>query len=265
MSGALHDKKGLVLGIANDHSIGWGIARALHAEGAELGITYRRESRKRHVEPLAARLGAGLVARCDVQDDELIAALMAEARGTFGALDFIIHASAAADTRDLNGPYLNTTRATFLSALEVSAYSLTALIAAARDLLRPGASIVTLTYHGARQVMANYNVMGVAKAALEASVRYLANDLGPRNIRVNAISAGPIRTLSASGIAGFRAKHKQFANIAPLGRTVTIDDVGRAAVWLCSDGAAAVTGETIYVDAGLHHIAAAPGETRSPV
>jgi enoyl-[acyl-carrier protein] reductase I len=175
----------------------------------------------------------------------------------YGRLDFLVHTVAGASTGDLNGPYLNTTRATFLDALDASAYSLTALVAAALDLLNPGASIVTLTYHGSRQVAANYNVMGVAKAALEASVRYLANDLGPRDIRVNAISAGPIRTLSASGIAGFRARHKRFAQIAPLGRNVTIEDVGKMAVWLCSDWAAAVTGEVVYVDAGLHQVAAA--------
>jgi enoyl-[acyl-carrier protein] reductase I len=252
----LDGKKGLVLGVANDHSIGWGIAQALHAQGAEVGLTYRREGRARHVEPLAARLGAKLVARCDFRDDGQIADLMDQAHTVYGRLDFLVHAAAGASTRDLNGPYLNTTRATFLDALDASAYSLTAIVAAALDLLNPGASIVTLTYHGSRQVAANYNVMGVAKAALEASVRYLANDLGPGQIRINAISAGPIRTLSASGIAGFRTRHKRFAQTAPLGRNVTIEDVGKMAVWLCSDWAGAVTGEVVYVDAGLHQVAA---------
>ena len=252
----LDGKQGLVLGVANDHSIGWGIAEALYAEGAEIGVTYRSEGRQRRVEPLAARLGALLVARCDLRDDGQIAALIEQARAVYGRLDFLIHAAAGASTSDLNGPYLRTTRATFLDALDASAYSLTAVVAAALDLLNPGASIITLTYHGSRQVAQNYNVMGVAKAALEASVRYLANDLGPRNIRVNAISAGPIRTLSASGIAGFRARHKHFAQLTPLGRNVTIEDVGKMAVWLCSDWSAAVTGEVLYVDAGLHQITA---------
>src|SRR5262245_46449887 len=253
--GLLDGKQGLILGVANDHSIGWGVARALHAEGADLGFTYRRESRRRRVEPLAASLGARLVAQCDFQDDAQIAALMEQARSVYGTLDIIIHASASASTGDLSGPYLGTTRASFLSALDVSAYSLTALARAALPLLNPSASIVTMTYHGSRQVVPHYNVMGVAKAALEASVRYLANDLGAHDIRVNALSAGPIRTLSASAIAGFRAKQKQLAAIAPLGRNVTIEDIGRTAVWLCSDLAAGVTGEVVYVDAGLHHIA----------
>jgi enoyl-[acyl-carrier protein] reductase I len=259
MPGLLQGKRGLVIGIANDHSLGWGIARALHAEGAEICVTYRREARKRHVEPLAAELGAKLL-QCDVQSDEQIAALMDAIRTTYGTLDFIIHAPASTSTQNLQGAYLNTTRESFLQTLDVSAYSLTAVAAAARDLLNSGASIIALSYHGARQVMPNYNVMGVAKAALEASVRYLANDLGADQIRVNAISAGPIRTLSASAIAGFRTKHKHFAQIAPLGRNVTIDDIGHMAVWLCSDWATAVTGEVIYADAGLHHIAAAPHE-----
>jgi enoyl-[acyl-carrier protein] reductase I len=255
--GLLEGKTGLILGVANDHSIAWGIAQALHAEGADLAFNYAGEAFERRVRPLAERLGAKLVAPCDVQSDEQIDALLARVREVYGGLDIIIHAIAYARREELNGPYLNTTRAGFLEALEISAYSLTAVVKAAQELLRPGASIVTLTYHGSRQVAPNYNVMGVAKAALEASVRYLANDLGPRNIRVNAISAGPIRTLAASGIAGFRTLHKQFADIAPLRRNVTIDDVGKVAVWLCSDWASAVTGETIYVDAGFHHLAVA--------
>ncbi|HEY3227866.1 MAG TPA: enoyl-ACP reductase [Roseiflexaceae bacterium] len=255
--GLLDGKKGIILGVANDHSLAWGIALALHAAGADLGFTYRRESRKRRVEPLAASLGARLIAQCDVQEDQQIDRLMAQVRAVYGSIDLIVHAPVAARRDDLTGPYLNTTRASFLSALEISAYSLTAVVAAALNMLNPGASIITLTYHGSRQVMANYNVMGVAKAALEASVRYLANDLGPQNIRVNAISAGPIRTLSASGIAGFRTRHKHFADVAPLRRNVTIEDVGNMAVWLCSERGSAVTGETMYVDAGLHHIAAA--------
>jgi enoyl-[acyl-carrier protein] reductase I len=256
--GILEGKNALIIGMSSDRAIAWGIARSLRDEGAALGFTYQRESRRRHADALAAQLGAALVARCDVRSDQEIAALIEQARDAFGTLDIVVHAAVGADPADLSGPYLGTTREGFLGALDVSAYSLAAIARAALPILNPGASIITLSYHGARQVAQNYNVMGVAKAALEASVRYLAHDLGARGVRVNAISAGPIRTLSASGIAGFRARHKQFASIAPLGRNVTIDDVGKMATWLCSDWAAAVTGETIYVDAGLHHIAAAP-------
>jgi enoyl-[acyl-carrier protein] reductase I len=252
--GLLDGKKGLIMGVANDHSIAWGIAQALHAEGAELGFTYVGEALERRVRPLADSLGAKLIEPCDVQSDAQIDALMSRIREVYSSLDIIIHAIGFANRDELSGPYLNTSRAGFQLALEVSAYSLTAVVKAAQELLNPGASIVTLTYHGSQQVMQNYNVMGVAKAALEASVRYLANDLGPRNIRVNAISAGPIRTLAASGISGFRTMHKQFASVAPLRRNITIDDVGKTAVWLCSDWASAVTSETIYVDAGFHNI-----------
>jgi len=251
-------KNALIVGLSSDRAIAWGIAQALHSEGAAIGFSYQRESRKRHADALAAQVHAPLVARCDVRSDQQIAALIEQARSVFGALDIVVHAAVGADPADLSGPYMGTTRENFLGALDVSAYSLTAIARAALPILNPGASIVTLSYHGARQVAQNYNVMGVAKAALEASVRYLANDLGDCGVRVNAISAGPIRTLSASGIAGFRARHKHFAGIAPLGRNVTIEDVGNMAIWLCSDWAAAVTGETIYVDAGLHHIAAVP-------
>jgi len=255
--GLLDGKKGLIMGVANDHSIAWGIAQALHAEGADLGFTYVGEALERRVRPLAERLNARLIASCDVQSDEAIDALMGQVREVYGALDIVIHAIGFANRDELNGPYLNTSRAGFRLALDVSTYSLTAVVKAAQELLNPAASIVTLTYHGSQQVAQNYNVMGVAKAALEASVRYLANDLGPRDIRVNAISAGPIRTLAASGIAGFRTMHKQFASIAPLRRNVTIEDVGKTALWLCSDWASAVTGETIYVDAGFHNIGVA--------
>jgi enoyl-[acyl-carrier protein] reductase I len=250
----LEAKKALIIGLSNERAIAWGIAQALHSEGATIGFTYQRESRKRHADGLAARLNAPLVARCDVRSDEQIAALIEQARSVFGTLDIVVHAAVGADPADLSGPYMGTSRERFLGALDVSAYSLTAITRAALPILNPGASIVTLSYHGARQVAQHYNVMGVAKAALEASVRYLANDLGDYGVRVNAISAGPIRTLSASGIAGFRARHKHFAGIAPLGRNVTIEDVGKMATWLCSDWASAITGETIYVDAGLHHI-----------
>jgi enoyl-[acyl-carrier protein] reductase I len=175
-------------------------------------------------------------------------------RATFGRLDILVHAAVGASPEALRGAYLGTTRESFLATLDASVYSLVGLVRAAEDLLRPGGCVLTLSYHGARQVAPNYNVMGVAKAALEASVRYLAHDLGPRGMRVNAISAGPIRTLSASGIAGFRSMHRRVAERTLLRRNVTIEDVGHTAAWLCSDAAAAVTGETIYVDAGLHHV-----------
>jgi enoyl-[acyl-carrier protein] reductase I len=255
--GLLDGKKGLILGVANDHSIAWGIAQALHAEGAELGFSYIGEALERRVRPLATSLGSQLIEPCDIQSDEQIDALMQRVREVYGSLDILIHAIAFANREELNGPYLNTTRAGFRLALEISAYSLTAVVKAAQDILNPGASIVTLTYHGSQQVAPHYNVMGVAKAALEASVRYLANDLGSSNIRVNAISAGPLRTLSASGIAGFRTMHKQFADIAPLRRNITLEDVGKTALWLCSDWSSGVTGETIYVDAGFHNIGVA--------
>jgi enoyl-[acyl-carrier protein] reductase I len=252
--GLLEGKKGLILGLANDHSIAWGIAQAMHREGAELGFTYVGETLERRVRPLAESLGAKLIEPCDVNSDEQIAALMQRARETFGQIDFLVHAVAFAKKDELNGLYMRTTREGFLLAMEVSVYSLTALVKAAdeHELLAPGASILTLTYHGARKVMANYNVMGVAKAALEASVYYLADDLGPRGLRINAISAGPIRTLAASGISGFRALHKAFAEVAPLRRNVTIDDVGNAAAFLCSDLAGSITGEIMYVDAGFN-------------
>lgn len=250
--GLMEGKKGLILGLANDRSIAWGIAQALHREGAEIGFTFVGEALERRVRPLAESLGAKLIEPCDVNSDEQIAALMERTRETFGQIDFLIHAVAFANKDELNGPYTRTTRAGFLLALEVSAYSLTALVKAADELFAPNAAILTLSYHGARKVMANYNVMGVAKAALEASVYYLAADLGPRGIRVNAISAGPIRTLAANGIAGFRALHRAFAEVAPLRRNVTIEDVGNTAAFLCSDLASSITGEIMYVDAGFN-------------
>jgi enoyl-[acyl-carrier protein] reductase I len=252
--GLLTGKKGLVIGVANQHSLAWGIARALHGEGADLGFTYHSTARGRRTSPLAASLRANLIEQCDVRSDEEIAALMRRVRDVYGALDIIVHAPVAAKPVELSGPYLGTTREGFLLALETSAYSLTAIIRAADRLLNPGASIITLSCLSARRVVAHHNVLGVAKAALEASVRYLAADLGPRRIRVNAISSGPIRTLSSSAIADFGAHYKSAAESAPLRRHVTIDDIGKTALWLCSDWSSAVTGETIHVDAGLHQM-----------
>lgn len=250
--GLVEGKKALITGVANDRSIAWGIAQALHREGAALGFTYVGEALEKRVRPLAASVGAAFVEPCDVRSDEQIAALMRRVGQVYGQLDILIHAIAFANSEELSGSYLKTSREGFLMAMDISAYSLTALVTAAQELLAPGASIITLTYAGSQRVVPNYNVMGVAKAALEASVRYLAADLGPRNIRVNSISAGPVRTLAASGISGFRTMYKQFAHSAPLRRHVTSEDVGNTALWLCSDLGSAVTGETIFVDCGAH-------------
>lgn len=249
--GFLDGKKGLILGIANDHSIAWGIAQAMHREGADLGFTFIGDALEKRVRPLAESLNAKLIEPCDVGSDEQIDALMARAREVYGQIDILVHAIAFANRDEIKGDYLNVTRGGFLTAMEISAYSLTALVKSAGDLLQPGASILTMTYHGSQQVVPNYNVMGVAKAALEASVRYLASDMGPKGVRVNAISAGPIRTLAASGIAGFRTLHKQVADASPLRRNVTIEDVGNTAAWLSSNMASGITGEIIYVDAGF--------------
>jgi enoyl-[acyl-carrier protein] reductase I len=257
--GLVDGKKALIVGVANDHSLAWGIAQALHREGAEVGFTYLGESLEKRVRPLAASLGARLIEPCDANSDEQIEALMQRVSEEWGHLDILIHSVAFAKKQELSGSYLNTSRAGFLLALETSAYSLTALVKGASELLTPGASVLTLTYHGSQQVVPNYNVMGVAKAALEASVRYLAADLGARDIRVNAISAGPVRTLAASGISGFRSLHQQFAALAPLGRNITAEDVGNTALWLCSHLSSGVTGETVYVDAGAHIVGVAPG------
>ncbi len=256
--GLLSGKKALIVGVANDHSIAWGIAQALHREGASLGFNYLNEALERRVRPLAESLNADFIVPCDVGKDEQIAAMMDEARRQWGQIDILIHAVAYANKDELGGSFLKTTREGFLLAMDVSAYSLTALLKGADALLAPGASIITLTYHGSTKVIPNYNVMGVAKAALEASVRYLAADLGPRNVRVNAISAGAIRTLSASGISNFRARHSQAREAAPLQRNVTIEDVGNAAIWLCSDLGSAVTGQIVYVDAGVSIMGAPP-------
>ncbi|MGD0574433.1 MAG: enoyl-ACP reductase [Anaerolineales bacterium] len=246
----LKEKTALVFGVANDHSIGWGISRAMHEQGARMAFSYAGEALERRVRPLAQSVGSTFVEPCDVSSDEQIAELMQKAGTAFGKIDILVHSIGFALREELSGPFYNTSRKGFQTALEVSAYSLTALTRAALPILNPGAAILTLTYYGSEKVMPNYNVMGVAKAALEASVRYLAADLGPRNIRVNAISAGPIRTLAAAGVSGFRGMHSRFREVAPLRRNVDIRDVGAAAVFLCSGLAAAITGEVLYVDAG---------------
>ncbi len=258
--GLLAGRKALVFGVANDHSIAWGIARALHAAGAEVGFSSIEALIEKRVRPLADSIGATFVEPCDVQDDADIARVFARWEQERGGLDVLVHALAFARREELDGRFVDTSREGFALALDVSAYSLVALARAAAPLMRDGGSVMTLTYYGAEKVVANSNVMGVAKAALEASVRYLAADLGPDGIRVNAISAGPIRTLAASGIAGFRSMYGRFRDVAPLRRNVSIDDVGATAVYLASDLSAGVTGETLYVDAGFNILGVPTGE-----
>src|SRR5215208_3232038 len=250
--GLLDGKNALIFGVANDHSIAWGIARALHDEGATVGFSSVESLIEKRVRPLAASIGSTFVEPCDVQDDEQIQAVFEKWANVHDSVDVLVHALAFAKREDLDGSFVDTSREGFALALDVSAYSLVALAREARALLRPGSSILTLTYYGAEKVVANYNVMGVAKAALEASVRYLAADLGPSGIRVNAISAGPIRTLAAAGISGFKRMYGSFAEVAPLRANITPEDVGRSSVYLASDLSSAVTGEVLYVDGGFN-------------
>jgi enoyl-[acyl-carrier protein] reductase I len=258
--GLLDGRSALIFGVANDHSIAWGIARALHDHGAEVGFSSVESLIERRVRPLAESIGSTFVEPCDVQSDEQIRTVFERWAATHGSLDILVHALAFARREDLEGAFVDTSRDGFGLALDVSAYSLVALVREARPLLRQGSSILTLSYYGAVKVVANYNVMGVAKAALEASVRYLAADLGPDGIRVNAISAGPIRTLAASGIAGFKRMYGTFADVAPLRANITPEDVGRTAVYLASDLSSAVTGETLYVDGGFNILGVPTGD-----
>ena len=250
--GLLDGKNALIFGVANDHSIAWGIARALHDEGATVGFSSVESLIEKRVRPLAASIGSTFVEPCDVQDDAEIRAVFEKWAKVHESVDVLVHALAFAKREDLDGSFVDTSREGFALALDVSAYSLVALAREARALLRPGSSILTLTYYGAEKVVANYNVMGVAKAALEASVRYLAADLGPSGVRVNAISAGPVRTLAAAGISGFKRMYGSFADVAPLRANITPEDVGRSAVYLASDLSSAVTGEVLYVDGGFN-------------
>jgi len=250
--GLVEGKRALVFGVANDHSIAWGIAKALHDEGAVVGFSSIESLIDRRVRPLAESIGSTFVEPCDVQSDEQIRAVMDKWRGAHGEIDILVHALAFAKREDLDGSYVDTSRDGFALAMDVSAYSLVALVREARPLLHPGSTVLTLSYYGAEKVVSHYNVMGVAKAALEASVRYLAADLGPEGVRINAISAGPIRTLAAAGIAGFKKLYGSFAEVAPLRANITIEDVGKTAVWLASDLSSAVTGEVVYVDGGFN-------------
>ena len=250
----LKGKRGVVMGVANDRSIAWGISKAAHEAGAELAFTYQGDALLKRVKPLAESLGSDILVPCDVTDEGSIDAAFAEIEKQWGQVDFVVHAIAFSDKNELDGKYVDTSRDNFLRTMDISVFSFTAVAKRAAPLMKDGGSLVTLTYYGAEQVMPHYNVMGVAKAALECSVKYLATDLGADNIRVNAISAGPIKTLAASGIGDFRHILKWNELNAPLKRNVTIEDVGRSGLFLLSDLGSGVTGETLHVDAGYHTV-----------
>ncbi len=246
----MQGKKGLIMGVANDHSIAWGIAKSLADAGAELAFTYQGEALERRVKPLAESVGSKLVLPCNVLDKDSMDATFQTIKETWGQLDFVVHAIAFADKSELKGRYVDTTADNFSNALLISCYSFTDVCKRAAELMTEGGACLTLTYLGAERYVPNYNVMGVAKAALEASVRYIAYDLGKQNVRVNAISAGPVRTLAASGIGDFRQILGWVENNSALGRNITTDDVGKTGLYLCSDLSSGVTGEVIHVDAG---------------
>ena len=251
-TGLMAGRKGLIMGVANDRSLAWGIAQAAHAQGAELAFTYQGEALEKRVRPLAEGLGSDLVLPCDVSDDASMDGVFAALSEKWGKLDFLLHAIAFSDKEELKGKYVDTSFDNFQRTMAISCFSFTALAKRAAPLMTEGGSLLTLTYYGAERVMPHYNVMGVAKAALEASMRYMAEDLGKKAIRVNAVSAGPIKTLAASGIGDFRYIQKWNEYNAPLRRNVTIEEVGNAALFLLSDLGKAVTGETMHVDAGYH-------------
>ena len=249
----LEGKRGAIFGVANERSIAWAISEALHAEGAELAFTYAGEILEKRVRPLAEGIGSKIILPCDVTKDEEIEKVFATLKQAWGGIDILIHAIAFANKEDLSNPYVQTSRQGFHLALDVSAYSLVALARHAAPLMEGrNGSILTLTYMGSEKVIPNYNVMGVAKAALEASVRYLAHDLGPKGIRVNAISAGPLRTLAAAGISDFKSMLHHVAERAPLKRNIDAEEVGKTALYLCSEWGSAVTGEVLHVDAGYN-------------
>ncbi len=253
-SGLMRGKRGLIMGVANNRSIAWGIAKACHAHGAQIALSYQGDALKRRVEPLAAELNGLVVGHCDVAEPATIDAVFDRVKAEWGTLDFLVHAIAFSDKDQLDGRYVDTTADNFTKTMLISCYSFTAIAQRAEKLMTQGGSMLTLTYYGAEKWMPHYNVMGVAKAALEASVRYLAADLGTDNIRVNAISSGPIKTLAASGIGDFRYILKWNEHNAPLRRSVTTEEVGDTAVYLLSDMSRGVTGEVHHVDAGYHII-----------
>lgn len=249
--GLLTGKKALILGVANDRSIAWGIAKALKAQGASIALTYMNDAIHKRVEPLAQELGADFIALMDVSNDDHYPALKKTVEEKWGKFDILIHSLAFADKDDLSKPFLQTSRKGFLMACDISAYSLVGLCQHLEPIMNDGGSVVAMTYYGSQKVIKNYNVMGVAKAALEASTRYLAYDMGPRKIKVNCISAGPIKTLAASGISGFRSLLSQVEEIAPMKEGVSQDDVAGAAVYLTTSLSGGVTGQVLYVDSGL--------------
>lgn len=250
----LQGKRALVMGLANNKSIAYGVASAFKAQGARLAFNYVGDAIKKRVEPLNEELGGEYIFQCDVTKDEEIADAVSLVKEKWGGVDILVHSIAYANREDLNGRFIDTSREGFALAMNISAYSLPALCHAFEPLLTPGASVITMTYHGSTQVIPGYNVMGVAKAALECSMRYLSYELGEKNIRVNAISSGPIKTLAASAVGGMKGILGQIEEKAPLRRNVTTQDVGGLATFLASDLASAVTGETIYVDSGFHHV-----------
>ncbi|WP_354196518.1 enoyl-ACP reductase FabI [Aquamicrobium terrae] len=252
MDSLMKGKRGLVMGVANDHSIAWGIARQLAAQGAELAFTYQGEAFGRRVKPLAEQVGASLLIPCDVEDSASVTATFDTLKDEWGGLDFVVHAIGFSDKNELKGLYADTTRDNFVRTMVISCYSFTEVARNAAALMNEGGSMLTLTYAGSVRVMPNYNVMGVAKAGLEASVRYLANDYGPHGIRVNGISAGPVRTLAGAGISDARYMFNYQSRNAPLRRTVNIDEIGNSALYLLSDLSSGVTGEIHYVDSGYH-------------
>jgi enoyl-[acyl-carrier protein] reductase I len=254
MSGLLQGKRGLIMGLANDKSLAWGIARKLHEAGAELAFSYQGDALEKRVRPLAASLGSDLLIDCDVANMDALDAAFATLAARWPSIDFVVHAIGYSDKNELRGRFVDTSLENFLLTMNISAYSFVAVARRAAAMMGPGGAMLTLTYYGAEKVVPHYNVMGVAKAALEASVRYLANDLGPDGIRVNGLSAGPIKTLAASGIGDFRYILRWNEHNAPLRRNVTIDDVGGAGLYLLSDLASGVTGEVHHVDAGYHTV-----------
>lgn len=252
MGGLMAGKRGLIMGLANDRSLAWGIAKALGAQGAQMAFSYQGESLEKRVRPLAAELGSDLLIDCDVADMGALDAAFAQLEEAWGGLDFVVHAIGFSDKNELRGKYVDTSLDNFLMTMNISVYSFTAVAQRARAMMPSGGSLLTLTYYGAEKVIPHYNVMGVAKSALEASVKYLAMDLGPDGIRVNAVSAGPIKTLAASGIGDFRYIMRWNEYNSPLRRNVTIEDVGGAGLYLLSDLSAGVTGEIHHVDAGYN-------------
>ena len=252
MNVLMQGKRGLIMGVANDHSIAWGIAQMLHAHGAEMAFTYQGEAFGRRVKPLAEKVGAKLVLPCDVEDSASVDSVFDALKAEWGTIDFIVHAIGFSDKNELKGLYADTTKENFIRTMVISCYSFTEVARKAAAMMNEGGSMITLTYAGSVRVMPNYNVMGVAKAGLEASVRYLANDFGPRNIRVNAISAGPVRTLAGAGISDARHMFSYQARNSPLRRTVSLEEVGGSALYLLSTLSGGVTGEIHYVDSGYH-------------